>query len=59
MYGIKHGEEIDTNILGKCVQMDQCVQDRKQNCRHSVFGKFPEKGTVKAWKQWWYKEEGG
>lgn len=46
-------------VLGKCVQMDQCVQDRKQNCRHSVFGKFPEKGTVKAWKQWWYKEEGG
>ena len=46
-------------VLGKCVQMDQCVQDRKQNCRHSVFGKFPEKGTVKAWKQWRYKEEGG
>ena len=38
--------------------MDQCVQDRKQNCRHSVFGKFPEKGTAMAWKQW-YKEEGG
>ena len=41
------------------VKMEQCVQDPKQNCRHSVFGKFPEKGTVKAWKQWWYKEEGG
>ena len=38
--------------------MEQCVQDPKQNCRHSVFGKFPEKGTVKAWKQW-YKEERG
>ena len=46
-------------VLGKCVQMDQCVQDRKQNCRHSVFGKFPEKGKVKVWKQWQYKEEGG
>ena len=40
------------------VTMDQCDQDRKQNCRHSVFGKFPEKGTAMAWKQW-YKEEGG
>ena len=58
MYGIKQGNKL-IQVLGKCVQMDQCVQDRKQNCRHSVFGKFPEKGTVKAWKQWWYKEEGG
>ena len=58
MYGIKQGNKL-IQVLGKCVQMDQCVQDRKQNCRHSVFGKFPEKGTVKAWKQWRYKEEGG
>ena len=58
MYGIKQGNKL-IQVLGKCVQMDQCVQDRKQNCRHSVFGKFPEKGTVKAWKQWQYKEEGG
>ena len=58
MYGIKQGNKL-IQALEKCVQIDQCVQDRKQNCRHSVFGKFPEKGTVKAWKQWWYKEEGG